>query len=291
MPRLLLALALASFLYAFAASTGRAGELPLWEAGFGAAGLSMPDYRGSDQQRGYLLPLPFLMYRGDILKLDEKGSRLLLFQSKRLELNVSADGGVPVKSSRNTAREGMSDLDATFQFGPSIDICVSADCNAPVFFKIRLPLRAVTALNFSRFYGIGYVLNPQATMDLKDPGQEGWNFGCAIGPLFATKKFHDYYYRVSAADSIPGRRPAYDARGGYSGSLVLISLSRHFANAWFGAFIRYDDLSGAVFADSPLMRTKHSVMAGFGFSWVLGRSRVLVDAYREAGVQTAAFAR
>ena len=31
---------------------------PLWEMGFGFGGLTAPDYRGSDEQRGYLLPVP-----------------------------------------------------------------------------------------------------------------------------------------------------------------------------------------------------------------------------------------
>jgi hypothetical protein len=45
---------------------------------------------------------------------------------------------------------------------------------------------------------------------------------------------------------------------------------------WFGAFARYDEPSGAVFANSPLMRTDHSVMAGFGLAWVFAESKTLV---------------
>jgi outer membrane protein len=39
-------------------------EKPLWEIGVGLAVLQMPDYRGSDKYRGYLLPYPYLVYRG-----------------------------------------------------------------------------------------------------------------------------------------------------------------------------------------------------------------------------------
>ena len=35
----------------------RAEQLPLWEAGIGAALLSLPDYRGADQGQTWLLPL------------------------------------------------------------------------------------------------------------------------------------------------------------------------------------------------------------------------------------------
>ena len=48
---------------------------PLWELGVGVAGLRLPDYRGSDQSRGYVLPLPYIVYRGTWLKADRDGAR------------------------------------------------------------------------------------------------------------------------------------------------------------------------------------------------------------------------
>jgi hypothetical protein len=67
------------FLGVLPAFPGGAEELPLWEAGVGVAGLSIPDYRGSDERHGYLLPLPYLVYRGDILRMDRKGMYGLLY--------------------------------------------------------------------------------------------------------------------------------------------------------------------------------------------------------------------
>jgi len=100
----------------------------------------------------------------------------------------------------------------------------------------------------------------------------------AIGPLFATEKYHDYYYEVAPRFAIPGVRPAYNARGGYSGSNLILSVTKRFGRIWLGAFVRYDELSGAVFANSPLMRTDHSVMAGIGLAWVFAESKTLVQA-------------
>ena len=51
---------------------------------------------------------------------------------------------------------------------------------------------------------------------------------------------------------------------------------RRFGNTWVGAFLRYDSLAGAVFEDSPLVRSKHAVTAGVGISWVFARSSELV---------------
>jgi hypothetical protein len=47
-------------------------EKPLWELGIGAGILYMPDYRGSDEGRLYVLPYPYVVYRGGILKIDEQ---------------------------------------------------------------------------------------------------------------------------------------------------------------------------------------------------------------------------
>lgn len=95
-----------------------AEPLPLWEVGAGVAPLCLPDYRGSDQSRNYLLPFPWLVYRGDMLKADREGIRARLFGAERVELDVSLSGSVPVNSERNRARAGMPDLHPTAEVGP-----------------------------------------------------------------------------------------------------------------------------------------------------------------------------
>ena len=102
----------AATLYAFllVPATALAEALPLWEAGAGFGVLSFPDYRGSDQSRTRPIPVPYLIYRGEIFKADRDGVRGKLFDSERLELNVSAGASFPVSSSDNEARRGMADL-------------------------------------------------------------------------------------------------------------------------------------------------------------------------------------
>ncbi|HEY6010706.1 MAG TPA: MipA/OmpV family protein, partial [Nitrospirota bacterium] len=270
---------LLGFLWLIDSSVASADELPLWEAGFGVTCLSMPDYRGSDAQRGYVFPMPYVVYRGEILRWDRKGIYGLLFESDRVQLNINADASVPVKSSRNDARAGMRDLDGTIQIGPSLEICLLKNCEADSIVQVRLPVRAVIATDFSRVYSAGFVVNPQLNFDFTNRGPGGgWNFGFALGPLYATERYHDFYYEVSPNDELPGIRPAYDARGGYSGFVLISALSKRFKHVWFGAFARYDRLDGAVFEDSPLVKKPYSAMAGFGIAWVFGQSEILVHA-------------
>jgi len=261
---------------AFVAQSAQAQEMPLWEVGAGFTGLSLPEYRGADHQRVLLLPMPYLVYRGKLLRVDRKGINGLLFESDRVRLNMSFDAGAPVRSSGNSVRTGMSDLDPTVQIGPSLEVCLVHDCTGDSALQFRLPVRAVYAVTFMRMQGTGLVINPQLNYDAKNVGREAWNIGAAIGPLFATEKYHDYYYEVAPQFSVSGSRPAYDARGGYSGSLAVLSLSKRYDRHWFGSFLRYDNLSGAVFEHSPLVRTRHAFMLGFGIAWILDQSLTLV---------------
>ena len=271
---------LAVFLLAVTTSAiSHAEELPLWEAGLGVAGLSLPDYRGSDQQRFYVLPLPYLVYRGDLLRLNNHGITGLLFHSERVRLNISADAWAPVNSSEDTARRGMPDLKPVVQIGPSIEITLYRDTNSERVVQFWLPVRAAIATDLSRWNDIGYVFNPQLTFDCNNTGPgKGWDFGLAVGPLFATEPYHEYYYGVTPRYVVPGSRPTYDARGGYSGSMLILTVTKRLGHFWFGAFARYDELSGAVFANSPLMRTDQSVMVGLGCAWVFAESKTLVHA-------------
>lgn len=257
----------------------RAELVPLWELGFGITGLSIPDYRGSDEHRGYVLPLPFVVYNGELLKVDRKGVYSRLFDSERVRIEISADASVPVKSEDNTARQGMPDLDPTFEIGPSIEICLSQTCQAKQVWMIRVPLRAVIASDFSHVDSAGWVVNPHINFDIQNVGPGGgWNFGVAAGPIFANQDFHEYYYGVAPAYA-SATRPVYRARGGYSGFRIASAISKRYDDLWVGMFARYDDLSGAVFDDSPLLRVKRSFLAGFGVAWVFARSSTLVESH------------
>ena len=52
-----------------------AREAPLWEAGAGMAVIDFPDYRGSDERHTYVLPVPYVVYRGEFLKVDRENIR------------------------------------------------------------------------------------------------------------------------------------------------------------------------------------------------------------------------
>jgi outer membrane scaffolding protein for murein synthesis (MipA/OmpV family) len=253
---------------------GNASDVPLWEAGAGVAFIDFPDYRGSDDRNTYVLPIPYVVYRGKFLKVDREKVRGLLFQSDKAELDVSLNGSVPVKSSDNRARQGMPDLDPTLEIGPSLNLFLHRSAEKKVILELRLPIRPVIDIHANYQ---GYVFQPQLNLDVHDlGGNGGWNLGLATGPIFADQRYHQYFYGVDPAYATAAR-PAYTAHGGYAGSQVICALSKRFPGFWVGGFVKWDNLHGAAFEDSPLVKSTRTFTAGFAVSWIFAKSKNLVQ--------------
>lgn len=245
--------------------------LPLWEVGLGVGVASFPAYRGSERQRTFVLPAPYFVYRGDFFKADRDGLRGVFFASDWLEINVSLAATIPVKSDGDSARQGMPDLRPTMEIGPSLNVGLwrSADLGTKV--ELRVPVRAAFEIG-GGFERIGATFTPSLNVDVRDPfGFRRWNLGMLAGPIYADAPFWGYFYDVAADEVRPGRS-AYSAEAGYGGTHIVAALSKRFPRFWVGAFVRFDDLHGATFEDSPLVRRQSAWAAGFAVAWMLGES-------------------
>jgi outer membrane scaffolding protein for murein synthesis (MipA/OmpV family) len=260
------------------AGAAQADQRPLWEAGAGVGLIAFPDYRGSDECRTYVLPVPYFVYRGEFLKVDRESVRGRLFHSNNVELDLSLNGSVPVKSSDNRTREGMPDLDPSFEIGPSLNVTLARSADDRYKLDFRFPVRSVFATNLSHIHHVGWITQPHLNIDVAAPyGYLGWRLGLLAGPLFADRRFHDYFYGVDARFATP-ERPAYRAPGGYSGSQFIAALSKRFPSFWVGGFLKWDTLHGAVVADSPLVKRKEFFTGGVAISWIFAESKTLVEA-------------
>ncbi len=246
----------------------RAETLPRWEFGIGPAGFSLPDYRGSDEQRGYFVPLPYFKYRGERLEIDRDG---ILFKTDRLKLGLSLAAAPGVDSDDNAARIGMPDLDPVLQLGPVLEVMLWRDGERHRRVSLALPFRGVFAVDGSAFDRIGTLFSPNVKFEFNSRHSYSWDVTTAIGPIYATEKYHDYYYEVMPAFVGHGR-PTFDAESGYGGVRLTFVAIKRFPKYWLGAFARYDNLSGAKFEDSPLVERDHAVMAGVGIAWIVAKS-------------------
>lgn len=258
------------------APLARAEQQPLWEAGAGVGLLSMPDYLGSDRHKTYALPIPYLVYRGEVLQVDRDKVRGLFYKNERSEWDVSLGAAVPVKSRDNTARSGMPNLDPTVEVGPQWSYRLRDDWLKAT---LRLPVRKVLAVDGFKLHDAGTVFTPTLALDRDDHPAPGWHASISTGPQFGDRNYHRYYYEVTPAQATPSR-PTYTAAGGYGGWQFTTTLSKRFDSIWLGGFLRGNWLAGAAFEDSPLVREKFSWMGGVGMAWVFAESNKKLEVGR-----------
>jgi len=208
-----------------------------------------------------------LVYRGESFKVDDDRRLRGLF-GDRVELEFSLNGSPPAKN--NDARRGMPPLDATLELGPSLNIALLRSMNGAEKLELRLPVRAVIASDFSHFRHIGWIFQPNLSLDFKNVlGNRGWNLGLQGSLIYTDRRYNQYFYAVD---------PIFNPSGGYAGTAVIAALSKRFSNFWVGAFAKWDSVGGAVFADSPLVRTRSNLSGGLGIAWILGASNTKVEA-------------
>lgn len=254
-----------------------AQSVPVWELGLGLGVLSVPYYRGADQGRSYLLPVPYVLYRGRYLQVDEGGLRGRLFASDRLKLDLSVAGGVPVPENPDGPRTGMAELSPTVEVGPQLEYRLWRAHDRRDALWLHLPLRSAFSVNWGEFDDQGWVLSPNVEYQRRGARPGGhWAIAVAAGPLFANRRYHQYFYEVSAAEATATRRE-YHPDGGYAGSRITLTAHRRAGRWWFGAFARLDTLQGAVFEDSPLVRDDVYYAVGAAAAVLFATSRAQVD--------------
>jgi outer membrane scaffolding protein for murein synthesis (MipA/OmpV family) len=267
-------LAFAALLHA---PSAHADLRPQWEFGLGAAALYLPDYRGSDQSRGYVYPLPYVRYRGDRLRMDDRRgiASLLLLDTDRIELDVSLNASQPAPSDQSSARQGMPDLDPTLEVGPLVKVRLWESADRRRELSLQLPVRAAFTLPSPEF--IGWVFNPVVDLYQRNVGPGGqWRVGMQAGPVWTDRRYNQYYYQVDPRYATAAR-PAYAASGGYAGTQLTLTAHRRFGPWWAGGFVRAYALGGAAYEASPLVQTRSALLAGVGVAYVFAESKALVE--------------
>lgn len=248
-------------------------ELPLWELGLGIGGLHQPYYVGTEQTRTFAFPVPVPVYRGDILKSDDDGMRAELINGSRFKLDLSLDFNLAVDSDDVDLRQGMDDIGSLLQVGPSLQFKL-ADSEHDEWL-LNLPLRA----NLEFDEGVdsaGYTFAPNITyFNHFSWSGKPWRAGFALGPQFGSKDYQNTYYGV-AAQFATDERPEFEAGSGYSGSRLLLSLRSKDKDRLWVWFLRYENISGASFEDSPLVETSGGLSVGVIYSRFLFKSKKTV---------------
>lgn len=251
---------------------GRGGQ-PLWEAGVLAAGGWVADYPASGEGRWRGLPVPYVIYRGETIRIGDKGAirARKTFMDDRLEIDLGLGGAFDVDSDDNDARAGMPDLDFLFEVGPSIDYRF-LPAKSPVQVQASLEVRAVLSTDFGGVDYQGFVVNPQLSVVNRSVGGSPISLFASIGPIWGFDGLGDYFYTVEPRYARAGR-PAYAADDGYIGTEVSLGLSYRVSDrlrAFAGGQVGY--FGGAANEDSPLFKEDVNYSVGIGLNWVLYQS-------------------
>ncbi|HMR32218.1 MAG TPA: MipA/OmpV family protein [Geminicoccaceae bacterium] len=255
-------------------------ERPLLELGAVAIGGTFPDYPAADQNHWQGAPLPYVIYRGDILRSDESGIRGELLRGERVQLDVSLNGSLPVDSSDNDAREDMPDLDLMGEIGPNLRFILLREPEVRRL-DLDIGLRAAFTTDFSSIDHRGFVLAPELSYKRLGLGLPDSRLRLGLGPVFGTERYMDYFYEVEPRYARPGR-PAYDADAGYLGTRLQgsyrLSLGQRLSVVAGG---RAEGFWGAINDDSPLFRRNVNLAALLGVSYSFyqsdARARVSYD--------------
>ena len=249
-------------LLTLAGSANAQDPLPKLELGVGLLALDAADFPGSANRSSYLIPVPYARYRGKRLRIED-GAQGVLLESSDLLITLSADLSLPTDED-TPEREGMEDLQATFEIGPSLNYRFYPLQESAWW--LDLPLRFAYTLDRDLDH-IGEVIQPRLSWRKPEKRTGDWRLRFNTGPLFASADYNDYFYSVSSDDATASR-PEYQAESGYSGWRSEFSSSRRIGSYRLGAFLRYNNLNNSVIEDSPLVSKNDSWGAGIALVWI-----------------------
>lgn len=265
-------LLLALFIVAGAAQAQGSGApmppLPRWEIGAFGAMVSQQAYPGSDQQVQRQIVLPYLVYRGEVLRADRDNAGLRALRSGAFELDVGVSGALGAGSSRIDARRGMADLGTLIEAGPRLRWTLSQSPDGSRW-RLDLPLRAVLDLD-EGLQRRGMTFEPE----LKWQGllSGGWFVNTGISAIIGDQRLAQTYYGVARTEAT-ALRPAFEAKSGLIAWRAAAAVGRRLGPDWnLVAYTRVDSVAGAANEASPLVRQQTGATVGVGLSYVWKRS-------------------
>ena len=243
--------------------------LPLWEAGIFGGTAVTPAYSGASERSTRSLALPFLIYRGEVLRADRSGVGARLLNTDRLDFDIGFALSLPARSSDVPARRGMPDLGTLVEFGPRLKIKL-AEPTPHGRLSLELPLRAVIEAR-GGLRRQGATFEPRLAYRLQDEGG-AWHLDASLGAVLGNAAINDYFYGVAPTLATP-QRPSYAAKSGLMLTRLGLGGSYLLQRDWRAfAFLRYDNYTGAANHASPLLRQNSGTSAGIGLLWTWRRA-------------------
>lgn len=252
-------------------STAQAQEntLPLWEVGVFAGGASTPAYPGSPDRASRALALPFLIYRGEVLRADRGGVGARMVHTDDYEFDVGFAASLPSNSKDIAVRQGMPDLGTLVEFGPRMKATLGRP-SAGSRVLLVLPVRGVLEVN-SGVQGQGLSFEPELVLETRDLNN-GWRASTSASLVWGNRRLNRYLYEVAPIYATAAR-PSYEAQAGLIATRLALSASKSISpDVRLFGFFHYENYAGGANRASPLHLQSNGLSAGIGLAWTLSRA-------------------
>lgn len=256
------------------ALTAQAQEtaLPLWEVGLAGGFAATPSYPAAAERTSRALALPYLVYRGEVLRADREGVGARLIYTRDVEFDIGLAASLPSRSTDSPARTGMPDLGTLIEVGPRLKWIVARPAPGSRL-QIELPLRAVLEFN-SGVKRQGLVFEPELKYEKHDANDD-LRLNASASLVLGDRSLNSYFYGVTPEYSTT-LRPAYEAQAGLIATRLSLSGSKKLnPDIRLFGFVRFESYAGAANLNSPLYRQSTGTSVGLAFAWTLGRSERL----------------
>lgn len=246
-----------------------AGPQPLWEIGVFGMAVSQQVYPGADQQVQRNLVLPYLVYRGEWLRVERSGIELHKMLGSQMELDLGVSASLGSNRDAVDARRGMPAIGTLVEVGPRIRWTLSP-ITPPGRWRADLALRSVLDAS-DRWRKKGLVMEPQLVFEQRTNSGLQWSGSAAM--VFGDERMADTYYGVAPRYQTI-HRASYSAKSG----LISTRLSAYVSNAVtpelrIAGGLRIDAVAGAANRSSPLVRQNSGVTGGVWLIHTLVRSQ------------------
>jgi len=235
----------------------------LWEVGAVGVAVTQQAWPGAAEEVRRAVALPYVLYRGPVLRIDRGSAGLRAIRQDNFELDIGVAGAFGSASKDTVARQGMPRLGTLVEFGPR-GIWQLGAAPSGGRWRAELPLRGVFDLD-DRLTGRGWALEPE--LQYQHDGVAGWRLSASVGALLGDRRLNGTFYDVGSTHA-SAARPAYEARAGLIAWRLGMTASHRLSPEWrvFG-FGRFDLMSGAANSDSPLVSRPVGFTGGIGLQW------------------------
>jgi hypothetical protein len=143
-----------------------------WELGVVGGGGSQQAYPGADENTRGARAIPYVIYRGERLRVDRGSVSVRALRTPTFEIDVGTSGALGASASDVKVREGMPDLGDLIEFGPRLTWSLG-EGPGDGRWRVQLPLRGVFDLDDGLAWR-GLTFEPEIGFSRRTAG--GWRY-------------------------------------------------------------------------------------------------------------------